>query len=162
VCLGILGLALLRGLAIGAIREAFSLASVAAAVVMVRLFTTPIAAWLLEVTELDLGSLGARIAGGGLVAVATMATMAGIGRMLRRGARVMGLGIVDRLAGGALGAAEGVLVSAILLLALSAVLGANHPTLARSRSLAALGALERTALPDDPAEEQVASPPPGL
>jgi membrane protein required for colicin V production len=158
VCLGIVSLAVLRGLAIGMIREAFSLAAIAAAVVAVRLLSLPVAGWLLTRTELDLGTLGARLAAGGLVALGAILTMRVLGRVLRRGARVMGLGAMDRLAGGALGAAEGALVAGVVLLALVTLLGDEHPSLAGSRSLAAFETLERLAGTGD--ADVAAAPPP--
>lgn len=158
VCLGIVSLAVLRGLAIGMIREAFSLAALAAAVVAVRLFSLPVAGWLLTNTELELGTLGARLAAGALVALGAVVTMLVAGRLLGRGARLMGLGAIDRLAGGALGAAEGALVAGVVLLALVTLLGDEHPSLAGSRSLAAFETLERLTRT---ADADVAAAPPG-
>ena len=52
------------------------------------------------------------------------------------------LGWVDRLGGGALGAAEGALVSALVIVSLSWLLGPAHELLAESRSLAAFERLQ--------------------
>jgi uncharacterized membrane protein required for colicin V production len=157
-CLGLLGLACLRGLAIGLIREAFSLAALAAAVISARVLGEPAAQWLLARTE-QLGPAGARLLGGAGVALAALLAVAGVGRMLRRGARVLGLGLSDRLAGGALGLGEGALAAGLLLLALVTVLGADHPTLAGSRSLGVFAQVERIAGVGGGAPD-VAAPPP--
>ena len=61
--LGVLSLATLRGLLIGAIREAFSLASLGAAVLGVRLWLDPAGGWVLAQVP-ELGSWGARLVGG--------------------------------------------------------------------------------------------------
>ena len=58
--LAILGLAVLRGLWIGLIREVFSLAGLAAAAVAVRFGTVPAADWLMGALKTCMGSVGAR------------------------------------------------------------------------------------------------------
>lgn len=142
VCLGVLVLATLRGLMLGAVREAFSLAALGAAVLAVRLWLDPAAQWaLLQLPEL--GLLGAQIVGGAGLAVGTLFLVAGVGRLLRRGMRVLGLGMADRLAGGVLGVGEGTLVAGILVVALLTVLGPDHPLVAGSRSLAVFEGMER-------------------
>jgi len=77
---------------------------------------------------------------------------------MRQGARAVGLGWFDRLAGGALGAAEGALAAGLLLFAIGAVLGPSHELLARSRSYAWVERVRQapTLVPTD-----VAAPPPG-
>ena len=96
---------------------------------------------------------------GAALAIGTLAAGALLGRLLRRGARLAWLGMPDRIGGALLGAAEGVLVSAILLLALTALIGRNHQLVAGSRSLAALERLERVAAGVRPGVD-VAAPPP--
>lgn len=142
-----------RGLARGLIREVFSIAALAAAVLAVRGFSTPFGAWLDEATQGQLGSATAPWVAGAALAIAAVAVVAIAGRVLRRGARAAGLGFADRLAGGAVGAAEGLLVVGLLLLGTTRWMGPDHPALAASRSVQAFEDLQalvvdREALPD--------------
>jgi membrane protein required for colicin V production len=141
--LAILAVAVLRGLWIGLIREVFSLGGLAAAVIAVRLAAAPGADWLLARLPVALSPLAARIAAGAVIAVVVIVCTAIVGRIVRRGARWAGLGFADRVAGGVLGAAEGVLVIAILMLIGTAVVGRDHPALADSRTLAVFESAER-------------------
>jgi membrane protein required for colicin V production len=152
--LGILLLATLRGLWIGVIREAFSLAALAAAALAVRLGTAAMAGWLMENVPFPLTPGAARIAGGTVLAVAAVLLVGGIGSGLRRGARAVGLGLLDRLAGGALGVAEGALAAGLLVLLASSLLGPGHPAVADTLAQAALDRARGTT----PAH--VAAPPP--
>ena len=159
VALAILALAVLRGLWIGLIREAFSLAGLAAAAVAVKLGTAPGADWLLVHLPVELSPLAARIAAGVAIAVAVIVGAALVGRIIRRGARWAGLGFADRLGGGALGAAEGALVIVVLMLLGTAVVGRDHPAVADTRTLAAFESAERLAGRGGSTLPQVASPP---
>jgi len=153
----ILAIALLRGLFLGLIREAFSIAALGGACVSVRLFTAPSAAWLHEATR---GAVSAGLApwiAGAVVAIATVAGVASLGRLLQRGARAAGLGWADRAGGAALGTAEGALVAGLLLLVLVAVIGREHPFVAGTRSIAALERVEHLA---EAHPIDVAAPPP--
>ena len=158
--LAIVAVAVLRGLLIGVIREVFSLFALAAACVAVRLGTAPGAEWLLQNLSVEIGPLAARIAAAVVLVIAVILSMTLVGRILRRGARWVGLGFFDRLAGGALGAAEGALVIVILLLFGFSVVGRDHPALANTRTVAAFENAERLAQSSRPALPQVASPPP--
>jgi membrane protein required for colicin V production len=155
----VLGIAALRGLFRGLTREVISLASLAAACVVVRLFAAPLATWLVEVSGGEIGEVAAPWIAGVLLAVATLAAGAVIARVVRGGARAVGLGWADHAGGAVLGAAEGALVSAILLLVLTAVLGRDHAFVAGSRSLAALEEVERVAEAGDVRAQDVAAPP---
>jgi membrane protein required for colicin V production len=141
----ILALAALRGLFLGLIREVASVASLLAACVVVRRFTPDVAAWMLRSSD---GAIDATLApwlAGAALALGTLAAGALIGRALRRGAELAWLGVPDRIGGALLGAAEGALVCAILLVALIAVVGRDHALIAGSRSVAALERLEEIA-----------------
>lgn len=157
--LAILAVAVLRGLLIGVIRELFSLLALAAACVAVRIGTAPAAAWLLQHLSLDIGPMAARIAAAVVIVIAVLFSMTLVGRLLRRGARWVGLGFVDRMAGGALGAAEGTLVVVILLLFAFSMVGRDHPALANTRTVAAFESAERFAQASPTTLPQVASPP---
>ncbi|MEN8184995.1 MAG: CvpA family protein [Myxococcota bacterium] len=158
VCLGVLAVATLRGLVIGAVREAFSLAALGAAVLAVRLWLEPAAAWtVLQAPEL--GTLGARLGAGAALAIAALLIVAGVGRILRRGMRMLGLGMVDRLAGGVLGVGEGALVSGILLIGALTLLGPDHPLVVGSRSVAVFEGVERLANGTPPPSDVAAAAP---
>ena len=159
--LAILTMAVLRGLFIGLIREVFSLGALAAACIAVRFGTAPAADWTLLNLPLEIGSLTARVVAGGVIAIVVIVTVAGVGRVLRRGARWAGLGFADRLAGGVLGAAEGALVIVVLMLLGIALVGRDHPYLADSQTLAAFESAERLAQQTRPVLPPVPSPPPG-
>jgi uncharacterized membrane protein required for colicin V production len=158
IALAVLAIALFRGLAIGMVREAFSVAALAAACIAVRLGTAPAAAWLLANALPGLGALGAKILAGAAVGLGAAIAIGLLGRLVRRGVHAAGLGLPDRLAGAAIGAAEGALVVGVALLAAITLLGRDHPTLARSRVLGAFEQAERVAR-GDLAARDVAAPP---
>jgi len=153
----VVGVAILRGVFRGLIREAFSVGALAAACVAVRVLNPRFSAWLEEITRGQLGSMAAPWAGGALIAIAAVLSVVLVGRVLRKSARWAGLGWADRAGGAVLGAAEGALVVGILLVLASSFLGRAHPVLAGTRSLAALEELQRLA---DEREIDVAAPPP--
>ena len=158
LALCVLAIAALRGLFLGLIREGFSLAAVAAAVVAVRWLGAPAAAYLETATNGRVGELAAPWIAGAGVAIAAAAAVAITGRVLRTGARAIGLGLVDRAGGALLGAAEGTLIVAVLLVIATSVLGRDHPVFAGTRTLAALERVEGAAL--GARETNVAAPPP--
>lgn len=155
----ILGVAALRGLFRGLTREAVSIASLAAACVVVRLFVAPGAAWLVEVTGGQVGPFTAPWLVGIALAAATLFSGAALARVLRGGARAVGLGWADHVGGAVLGAAEGVLLSVVLLLLAVGVLGRDHAFVSGSRSFAALVELERVAAAGSASGVDVAAPP---
>lgn len=135
--LAILIVAVLRGCWKGMIAEGFSLATLAAMFLVVRAFNGVAASWLVDVTNGQIGGVVAPyLTGAGLV-VATAAVLGIAGRSLRRGAQAVGLGWADRLGGGVLGAAEGALLSGLIVVASTWIAG-EHPAVAESRSLVAL------------------------
>ena len=157
LALSVLGVAVMRGFFLGLIREAFSLAAIGAACVAVRWFTGPAAAELQAATDGRVGDLAAPWIAGAGVAIASAAVVAITGRILRRGARAVGLGLVDRAGGALLGAAEGSLVIAVLLVLGTTVLGRDHPVFQDTRTLAAF---ERArAVASGAREIDVAAPP---
>lgn len=159
VVAAILGVAVLRGLFLGLIREAFSIGALAAACVAVRVWDAPFAAFLARVTGGELGEAAAPWVAGAALGAGAIAAVALLGRLIHRGARAAGLGWADRVGGAALGLAEGTLVAAVLLVGAIAVLGRESDLLAGSRSLAALERLEHVAAQRDAASD-VAAPPP--
>jgi uncharacterized membrane protein required for colicin V production len=157
LALAVIGIAVLRGFFLGLLRETFSLAAVGAAVVAVRWFAAPAAGELERATGGRIGELAAPWVAGAAVAIAAAAVVAITGRVLRRGARAVGLGLVDRAGGVLLGAAEGSLVVAVLLVVGTAVLGRDHPAFEGTRSLAALERAE--VLASGVRDVDVAAPP---
>ena len=133
----VLTIAIARGLFIGMIREGFSIGSIAAGVMAAKLFTTPAAALLIELSEGRISEGVAPWVTGTVLAVTTIAVVALTGRVLRRGARLAGLSWADRMGGAALGAAEGVVIAMVLVLGATWIIGRSHPQIAASRSLEA-------------------------
>lgn len=151
----ILAAAVVRGLWIGLVREAFSLAALACAVFAVRRFAEPIAGDIAASYQLD-PLLATAMAGAG-VAVAAILLVATVGFVIRRAIRASGLGLADRVGGAVLGACEGALFVALILFGIITVTGRNDPLIAGTRSLAAFEALEGAlpaSAPDSPASRR--------
>ena len=138
LALAILGLAALRGLFLGLIREAFSIAGLAAAAIAVRVWSPAFAPTLARWSDGRLGEGSAPWVSGALLAIAAIALVAGLSALARRGVRAAGLGWADRAGGAVIGAAEGALVAGVLVLMLAALLGPGHSLLASSRALEAV------------------------
>jgi len=155
----LIGIACLRGFFLGLIREAFSLASLGAAYLVVRAFVGPVAAWVGEVSEGRINQALEPWVAGALLVLVTIGVVTTVGRIVRRGARAVGLGFVDRVGGALLGATEGVLVVALLVVLVVDRVGRDHPAIAHSRTLAALEQMELLAHQAPPAQVDVASPP---
>src|SRR5262249_6997614 len=86
--LAVLGIAALRGMFLGLVRESFSLASLGVAYAAVLLYTRPIAAWLEAFTHGRVGTLVAPwLAGGGIMILGIAGTVV-LGRLGKRGARM--------------------------------------------------------------------------
>ena len=154
----IIAAASLRGMFIGLIREGFSLAALGGAYAAVQYFTPPLAEWLQEITEGDIGvSVAPWVAGAGL-AVGTVFIIVAVGRGLQRTLHAAGLSWADRFAGSLLGAAEGVLVAGILLVLGTEVLGRDHAAFIETTSLAALEGFERVS-EESEIDIDVAAPP---
>lgn len=155
----IIGIACLRGFFLGLIREAFSLASLVAAYVAVRAFVGPVAEWVGEISGGRINEALEPWVAGALLVLVTIGAVTTVGRIVRRGARAVGLGFVDRVGGGLLGATEGVLVVVVLFMLVGDRIGRDHPAIANTRTLAALEQMELLASEAPPAEVDVASPP---
>ena len=135
IALGLVSLACLRGLWIGLIREGLSLATVGFATIATRLYAGPIAEWLTGRTGGELTGRTSIWIAGVLIVLATIAVLAVVGRLLRRGAEAVGLGWADRMGGGALGVAEGSIVASILVLIALWLVGPNHASTQGARSV---------------------------
>jgi uncharacterized membrane protein required for colicin V production len=156
----VLLLALLRGLWIGGVREAFSLAGLAAATWVVRTWRIPLGNWLELHGPFEMTGLAARVIAALALGAGTLLAVVLLSRLAYRGVREAGLRLADRLAGALLGALEGAIVVAALVFGLAVLLGRDDEALADTKSLAAfewveaaLGVSRPVAPPSDPARE---------
>lgn len=159
VVIAILGIAMVRGLFRGMVREALSVGALVGACFAVVHLSEPAAAWIVHLTDGEIGPSIAPWVAGIAVVIATLFGAALVARMARGGARAVGLGWVDHAGGAVLGLAEGVLVSAILVQVASSSLGPSHPFLEDSLTVTAMQQIERVA--EDEHLLDVAAPPPG-
>lgn len=160
MALAIALVAVARGLFIGLIREGFSIAALGGACVTVSYANAPAAAWLQTASGGEIGSGAAPWISGAVIAIVTVMVVGMLGRVLKRGAQAAGLGWADRLGGGALGAAEGALVIALIVVAASWLVGRDHPLLAESRTLEAYDEVASFVQSSQGDLPQVATPPP--
>ena len=135
VAVALVGLACLRGLWIGLIREGLSLATVGIATIVTKLYVAPTSNWLTGQTGGELTGRTSVWIAGVLIVLATIAVLAILGRLLSRSAAVVGLGWADRMGGGALGFAEGAIVASILVLTALWILGPDHASTQGARSV---------------------------
>jgi len=136
IVLVILLIGLTRGIFIGLVRESFSMAALGAAILAARYGTQGFSTAL---EELSRGTIGPSLApwlAGAILGIGTVVIMTLIGRAVQSGVRAAGLTWLDRTGGAALGAAEGVLISLLVVLAATFVVGRQHPVVDGSRSLA--------------------------
>ena len=136
IVLVILLLGITRGLFIGMVKEGFSMAGLGAAILAARYGTQP-ASYLLE--DLSQGAIGPALApwlAGSALVIGAIVVMALISRVVQRGVRAAGLTWIDRSGGALLGAAEGVLLSVLVVLGAVFILGRGHSTIEDSQSLA--------------------------
>lgn len=159
VIAAIIGLAALRGLTIGLVRESFSLGSIGAACVAVTLYTDRLGQWLLERTNGEIGAMVAPWLATAILVIGGIAVTALVGRLARRGAHMAGLGWVDRAAGAALGSAEGFVLAGTLLWLATSLVGRDHRIFENARSMAALDQLQQVAATGEIPLPDVAAPP---
>lgn len=135
IVMTVLFIAIVRGLWIGLIREGSSLASIGIATIVTRLLVDPFSARLTEFTGGEITGRTAIWIAGVVLVVGTIVVLGFVARLLRRGADAAGLGWADRLGGGALGAAEGAIVAAVLVTISLWLVGPNHDTTEGARSI---------------------------
>lgn len=157
VIIAILGIATIRGLFRGMVREAVSVGALVGACFAVVYLSDRASEWVYYLTDGEVGSSIAPWVGGIAIVILTFLVATLLARMLRGGARAVGLGWVDHAGGAVLGVAEGVLVSAILVQVATSTLGPHHPFLSESMTIAAFEEIERVALTEDLLD--VAAPP---
>ena len=135
IVLSVLAITVLRGLWIGLIREGASLAAIGIATIVTRLFAVPFGASLSALTGGGIAGKTAVFIAGVILVVGTIVALSLLARVLRRGATAAGLGWADRLGGGALGAAEGTIIAAVIVLVALWVVGPDHTTTEGARSV---------------------------
>jgi membrane protein required for colicin V production len=135
IVLTVLFIAVLRGIWIGLIREGSSLAAIGIATIVTRLLVDPFALQLTDWTGGEITGKTAVWIAGVLLVVATILVLGVAARLIRRGAEAAGLGWADRLGGGALGAAEGAIVAAVIVTIALWLVGPNHATTDGARSI---------------------------
>jgi uncharacterized membrane protein required for colicin V production len=135
IVLTVLFIATSRGIWIGLIREGSSLAAIGIATIVTRLLVYPFSAQLTELTGGEITGKTAMWIAGVLLVVGTIVVLGFVARLLRRGAEAAGLGWADRLGGGALGAAEGAIVAAVLVTIALWLVGPDHATTEGARSI---------------------------
>ena len=149
VVLAILAVMTARGLFIGLIREAFSMAALATACIAVRYGRHPLASALDSLTNQGIPPSITPWIAGALLAILSITTVGILGRGLRRGIRAVGLGWADRIGGGALGAAEGALIGGLVIIGTVWALGSDAPIVANSYSLRAYEKIQETVGSED-------------
>jgi membrane protein required for colicin V production len=159
VVLAVLAIAVVRGLFIGLIREGFSIAALGGALIAVRYGTPPLAGAIERASGGDLGATVASWIAGAAIALATLALLGALGRLLRRGAHAVGLGWADRLAGGVAGAAEGALVAAVIVVVAIWAVGTASPLTEGSKSIEVLEGLQTYLAENRDQLPEVAAPP---
>lgn len=143
VVLAVLGIAVVRGIWIGLVREGFSIAALGGALLAVRYGTPPVAAWIERVSDGELGATAPTWIAGAAIGIGTIALLGSLGKIMRRGVRAVGLGWADRIGGGFVGAAEGALLSAVILVMATWAFGPDSPLVERARSIEVLDGLQR-------------------
>ena len=160
----IVALAIVRGMFVGMIREGFSVAAIGAVVLGAIYGAGPAGVWLDNATAGEIGGSAAKVVGGIFAGVGSGVVVGALGRYLRRGARIVGLGMADRIGGAALGAAEGAVVAMLVLAGATRMFGPEHPAVFESYSVALANelrvSLETGTTPLLPGLPNVASGPP--
>ncbi len=142
IVLAVMLVAFARGAWIGMIRESFSIAAVGLSCIALRYGNPPASRFLSDLTGGEIGTGAAPFITGAAILFVTVALVGYLGRFLKEGAQNAGLGWADRLGGGAIGFAEGALVSTVIVVAATYLLGEDHDTIKRSRSVEAVETLQ--------------------
>jgi uncharacterized membrane protein required for colicin V production len=159
IVLAIVALATARGVVIGMLREAISIAVLGTAVIAVRVWNAPFANWLQSPTGASVRYDAAPWLAGALLAIAVTAAVATFAHVMRKDVRALARNSLDRVGGGTLGVVEGVIVAGLAVFVVGAWLGRSHALLAPSRSLALLERTEQLSGAPASAAPDVAAPP---
>ena len=139
IVVGVLGIAIARGVYIGLIREGFSIAALGGGLLAIRYGIVP-AGSLIQ--SIGFGETASNWIAGAAIGIAVVATVGVVGKKLRHGAQAIGLAWADRIAGGVIGAAEGALVAAVIVVGTTWVAGAASPIVTESQSVEFLEKLQ--------------------
>lgn len=142
----VLLVAIARGGYIGMIRESFSIAAVGASCIALRFGNEHASGALVNVSGGEIGAGVAPFITGAVILFSTIALIGILGRQLKRGARAVGLGWADRVAGSALGMAEGALIATLVVMGATLVFGPEHSSIENSRSVEAVNVLQEYVL----------------
>ena len=141
IALGIFAIAVVRGIFIGLIREGFSIAALGGGLLAMRYGIEPVASVIRHVAG-GVGETASHWIAGAAIGIAVVAVIGVVGKKLRQGAQAVGLAWADRIAGGVIGAVEGTLVAAVLVVGATWVAGADSPIITESRSVEFLEELQ--------------------
>ena len=133
IVLGIFAIAVVRGVYIGMIREGFSIAALGCGLLAIRYGIEPFSSVIRSAS--GIGETASQWIAGAAIGIAVVAVIGVVGKKLRRGAQAVGLAWADRIAGGLVGAAEGMLVAAVLVVGATWVAGADSPIITESQSV---------------------------
>jgi membrane protein required for colicin V production len=142
VVLAILAIGAVRGFWIGLIREGFSIAALGGGLLAVRYGIAPVAGLLEQVSGGGIGPTASLWIAGIAIGLAVVFVIGTVGKLLRKGARAVGLGWADRIGGAVIGAAEGALAAGVILVVATWVLGPDDPLVESSKSIDVLESLQ--------------------
>ena len=134
IVLGVLGIGIARGPYIGLIREGFSIAALGGGLIAIRYGTPPVAAEIARVSGGELSGTVATWVAAAAIGLGVVAIVGTAGKMLRKGARAVGLGWADRIAGGLVGLVEGALAAAVIVVGAMWAMGDDSPLVENARS----------------------------
>ena len=143
IVLAVLGIAIVRGFWIGLIREGFSIAALGGGLLAIRYGIEPLAGVIERASGGDLGATASAWIAGVVIGLGTVAVLGTLGKVVRQGARSAGLGWADRIAGGFIGAAEGALAAAVILVIATWAAGPNSALVEKSKSIEVLDSLQQ-------------------
>jgi membrane protein required for colicin V production len=156
--LAVMGIAIVRGVWIGLIREGFSIAALGGGLLAVRYGIQPFADFIHEAARGDLGPTVSMWIAGAVIGIVVIFVIGNVGKILRKGARAVGLGWADRIAGGVIGAAEGALAAGVILVVATWAMGRDDPLIDGSKSIEVLDGLQQYVAENRDDLPQVASP----
>jgi uncharacterized membrane protein required for colicin V production len=136
IVLVILLLGIARGIFIGMVRETFSMAGLAGAVLAARYGIPTVSSAIQGISGDAIGPSLAPWLAGTVLAIGAISVATLVSRLVQRGIRAAGLTWLDRSGGAALGAVEGLLVGLLVVLGATFLMGREHPSIEGSHSLA--------------------------
>ncbi len=142
IVLAVFAIATARGIYIGLIREGFSIAALGGGLIAIRYGLEPGAHIVRQATSDAVGATASLWIAGIAIGLFVVVCIGAAGKLLRRGARSVGLGFADRLGGAVVGAAEGALAAVVILVGTTWVAGASSTVITESKSIEVLEQLQ--------------------